>query len=543
MIGVLNRAKLLLLFMLMSLVEANAFTLSNRVEAITIPSVGSAFQAVVFENSYASPVPVCTYTLASSANPPATVRITGLSSGGMQVRIQQFENSSTVTPGTVSCLIAELGVSILPDGRRLEARTVLSTATHGLSTPTNFNNASIASMQNISGSFSGFTNAIALGQVITFNDANASVFHANDCENRGNPPFLSGFADGICVTKHIGQINGTRANETLGVIVIERGTGSYEGVAYEAQLGGDSIRGVGNNPPFNYSLSSGFEFGVATQAGEDGGQGGWAVLYGGNPLAGATLGLAIEEEVVAGDTSRAHTTENVAYFVVRRLPVFTADKTVDRSQIAEELTLNYEIVLQNTGELDQTGVVVNDTLPDGSVGTVSGPVETGGTPDGIFEVGETWTYTVSYVVTAGDIAAGTDLTNNVSITTDQYTTESLADETALAVTTIVAGAPSISVTKTATPNTNVAAGQTVTYTYVVTNTGNQFVTDISLSDAHGGSGPAPIPANETLTGDNDVLGDSSDSSNDGVWDSLAPQDEITFTATYIVTQDDVDNLQ
>ncbi len=100
----------------------------------------------------------------------------------------------------------------------------------------------------MSGSFSGFSNAIALGQVITFNDARASVFHANDCDARGNPAFLSGFGDGICVTKHIGQINSTRANETLGVIVIETGSGTYDDVAYSVARGPDNVAGTGNAP-------------------------------------------------------------------------------------------------------------------------------------------------------------------------------------------------------------------------------------------------------------------------------------------------------
>lgn len=466
---------------------ASAFTLSPTVEAVTIPSVGAIFQTVNFENTYTNAVPVCTYNLPLTSDPSAAVRIQGISGTSMQIRIQQFPNSSTVTAGTIRCLIAELGVNTLTDGRRIEARTILSTATHGRNVPNGFSNASIASMQNVSGLFSGFSNPIVLGQVISFNDSDASIFHANDCDARGNPAFLSNFADGICVTKHVGEDNSTRASETLGMIVIEQGSGSFDGIAYEVDLGSDSIDGVANNGnTYSYSSASSFEFAVATQSGEDGGDGGVAVFLGGGAVGGGTLTLAIDEDVV-GDAERSHTTEQVSFFAVRRLPLFTATKSVDRTAIAETLTLNYEIVLENTGQLNQTGVVVDDTLPDASTGTVSGPVESI-TADNVFEVGETWTYTVSYVVTAGDITAASDLINDVSVTSDQYTTESLADETALATTTIVPGSPSITVTKTADADTNVPAGITVTYTYVVANTGNQFVSDITLSDAHGGVG-------------------------------------------------------
>lgn len=535
------RVVLICLLWLASAVASQAFTLSSTVEAITISNVGGSFQTVSFENTYTSPVVTCTYNLASSSNNEAGVRIQSAGATSMQVRIQRPRNSAAVTSGTVYCLVAETGVNLLADGRRIEARTVLSTTTHGRRVPLGFANGSPATMQNVSGSFSGFTNPLVLGQVMSFNDTDYSFFHANDCEDRRNPPYQSGFADGICVTKVVGEDNTVRANETLGIMVIESGSGSFEGIAYTGAVGADNIVGTGNGVR-TYSLGGTFEFATATVTAQDGGDGGWAVFLGGSAVGGSTLGLAIEEDTL-NDSERNHTTEQVAYFAVRRLPVFTAQKTVDRAEIAEELTLNYEITLENTGQLDQTGVSVTDTLPDSSTGTVTGPVESIAT-DGVFEVGETWTYTISYTVTSGDISAGLPLVNGVAVTTDQYTAESQADETASATTLIVPPSPSMTVTKVADSTTNVATGQVLTYTYVVRNTGNQFLSNVFLSDAHNGSGPAPSPANETLTLDALVSGDSTDTvSNDGVWDSLAPGDEVTFTATYTVTQNDVDTLQ
>ena len=517
---------------------AAAFTLSNTVEAITIPSLGGAFQTVAFENTYSSAVPTCIYNLPSASDPPAVVRIQNVGSGSMEVRLQEPRNSSAVTSGTVYCLVAEEGVNTLADGRRIEARRIVSTATHGRNVPLGLN---AGTMQNVSSQFTSFTTPTVLGQVMTFDDPNFSVFHANDCETNVNPPYLSGFSDGICVTKMVGEDTTTRGNETLGVIVIESGSGSYEGISYTAAVGPDAVVGV-DNGAVNYSLGGQFEFATATILALDGNNGGWAVFLGAGAVGGNTIALAIDEDQIQ-DTERVHINENVGYFAVRRLPVFTASKTVDRPSIAETLSLNYTITLENTGQLDQTGLVLVDTLPDGSAGTISGPTESG-TVNKIFEAGEVWTYTVSYPVTSGDIAAGTDLINSVSVTSDQYTSEGFADETSSATTVIVPGSPSITVTKTADNDVNVPAGVTVTYTYVVSNTGNQFISNVSLSDAHGGSGAAPVPSNEALSLDANVSGDSSDSiPNDGVWDSLAPGDQVTFTATYIVTQNDVDTLQ
>jgi Domain of unknown function DUF11 len=109
---------------------------------------------------------------------------------------------------------------------------------------------------------------------------------------------------------------------------------------------------------------------------------------------------------------------------------------------------------------------------------------------------------------------------------------------------VVPAAPALVVTKVATPDTNVPAGTLVTYTYTVQNTGNQVVTNISLTDAHLGSGPGPVPLNETLTTDAGTANDSTDSTpNDGQWSTLAPGDVITLTATYTITQNDVDTKQ
>ena len=103
--------------------------------------------------------------------------------------------------------------------------------------------------------------------------------------------------------------------------------------------------------------------------------------------------------------------------------------------------------------------------------------------------------------------------------------------------------PSLSISKTADLTTNVSPGQTITYTYVVTNDGNQDVSDINLVESHNASGPAPNPAGEVLSLDNLPFGDSIDASSDGTWDILAPGDQITFTGQYVVTQNDIDTLQ
>ncbi len=105
------------------------------------------------------------------------------------------------------------------------------------------------------------------------------------------------------------------------------------------------------------------------------------------------------------------------------------------------------------------------------------------------------------------------------------------------------GTPNLTVVKSASPSGPFTVGQTITYTYKVTNTGNVPVANVTVADTHNGTGVFTGPNSETLT-DVAPLGDSSDATaNNGIWSLLGVGDTVTFTATYVVTQHDVDFLQ
>ncbi len=104
--------------------------------------------------------------------------------------------------------------------------------------------------------------------------------------------------------------------------------------------------------------------------------------------------------------------------------------------------------------------------------------------------------------------------------------------------------PALSILKSANTAGPVNAGQVITYTYHITNTGNQHVSGITISELFNGTGTPPVPSNETLFADNSPNGDSTDStSNNGTWSNLGPGDIITFTAPYTVQQTDIEQLQ
>lgn len=331
-------------------------------------NVGATWQTIELENDYAEAVPVCTYNLPSSTSPSAVTRIRNVTASSFDIRLQQFENSSAVTASDVHCVIADVGAHN-SGGLKYEARKVLSTGTSGLSVGWG-----VGTTEDVSGAITQtYSDPHVVGQVMSFNDANASVFWNYDCDSRGNGAFFSGQADGICIGKHIGQINGTRANETLGYIVIEAGTGTVNDISFAAAVGPDTGAGVGNNPPYNYTVSGDFDIGVLANAGEDGGQGGWAILYGADPLPSGQIAWAIDEETVAGDTSRTHTSENVGYWVFdnNQTALILGEKTLDNytgsisNYSIPGSDVIYTISATNTGSgpVDIDSLFLVDTLP------------------------------------------------------------------------------------------------------------------------------------------------------------------------------------
>lgn len=345
--------------------QTNVMLLDTFIETHRIEDATASWQTVSLANAYTAPVVSCTYVLPAFSNNEAHTRVRNVTSSSFDVRIQRFENSSAVTTSDVHCLVVETGAHTLSDGHKIEARTILSDDTSG-----NAAGWTSTETENVTSTLtSGFSSLVVLGQVMTFNDPQASVFWTNNCGNRNTPPTPSAF----CVGKHIGMINDTRLNETLGYIVTEPGSGTVNGIDYAFARGGNTIAGTGNSPPYTYTVTGDFETAVLTQAAENGGNGGWAVLFGSDPLPNNGIQIAIEEETVAGDTTRRHINEEVYYSAFRsaQSALFTASKTV--SVAADSPTdyaipgsdVIYQIDIQNTGDgaADEDSVFLVDSVP------------------------------------------------------------------------------------------------------------------------------------------------------------------------------------
>lgn len=122
--------------------------------------------------------------------------------------------------------------------------------------------------------------------------------------------------------------------------------------------------------------------------------------------------------------------------------------------------------------------------------------------------------------------------------------------------------PDIAVVKTATiggspvPATGAEVGDIITYTYTVQNTGNVVLTDVELEDNHNSAAgvtqlvvdSCSVTTDATVTSGADTLNENDTTIvvNAGANDTLStfgPDDVVTCTSTYTVTQADVDQLQ
>ena len=224
----------------------------------------------------------------------------------------------------------------------------------------------------------------------------------------------------------------------------------------------------------------------------------------------------------------------------------------------------YSYAVHNTGNVSLADVNVND-IHDGtgaalnfvtpvSVTTDNGSVPAGtlndstdsGAGDGDWDLlgpDDFITFTSQpYTVTPGDFAAVTsadaDLDGTVTVSAANNSGTGPATVSATGAAPVPLNViPSLEVTKVASLDTNVPAGTPITYTYHVKNNGTVPINNVTLRDTHKGVLDALVPQFASWA----VVTTSTISGN--TINTLAPGDEAIFTATYIVTQSDVDTLQ
>ena len=212
--------------------------------------------------------------------------------------------------------------------------------------------------------------------------------------------------------------------------------------------------------------------------------------------------------------------------------------------------IEYSVVVRNDGNVTLNTITVSDALI-----TLVCPTNGDATITSLAP-GASETCTATFTTTQTDFdmrgandggSEDNDIDNTVNVASLDPQGGSVTGSDAHAVTMTID--QQISVLKTAnlndevTPNGFAEVTETITYTFDVTNTGNVTLLNVRVDDTTNATNGPVVPGLEVVFNDVAPLTDSSDSTADGVWDSLAPGDTIRFTATYTVTQDDVDTLQ
>jgi uncharacterized repeat protein (TIGR01451 family) len=208
-------------------------------------------------------------------------------------------------------------------------------------------------------------------------------------------------------------------------------------------------------------------------------------------------------------------------------PSFTITKTASAASISAPGTITYTITVDNNGSAVLTAPTLTDALQfNGSpIALTTGPTLVSGdvNANNILEDTETWVYSATRAVSQSNIDAGGAFSNIATFDTAQTAPQS----SSVAVTTITQS-PAMTLDKSyaftldANGNSLADVGDTIAYTYLVVNTGNITINNVSISDVHGGQGSLSAISPATVA-------------------SLAPGASATFTSNYVTVQGDIDN--
>ncbi|MCM8543543.1 MAG: hypothetical protein NE328_24960, partial [Lentisphaeraceae bacterium] len=202
-----------------------------------------------------------------------------------------------------------------------------------------------------------YSSPVVIGQVMSANDSEWSVFWSRGNKNQNIPN-----ASNLYVGKHVGEDpNNSRLDETVGYIVFETGSFVFNNSVLQTEVGIDKVDGVQNNG-YTYTNLPEADFVVASQSAMDGGDGGFAVLYGDHAPSNGNLTFAINEDRLK-DSERSHTTEQVAWLALRSLTETTA--VTDSFQI-NELIANGNVVI-NDFLNDEITISLKTDVADGTL--------------------------------------------------------------------------------------------------------------------------------------------------------------------------------
>jgi uncharacterized repeat protein (TIGR01451 family) len=191
-----------------------------------------------------------------------------------------------------------------------------------------------------------------------------------------------------------------------------------------------------------------------------------------------------------GPTGTVTSPDDTATVPVSSAPAISVLKTASPTSFsAVSQTITYIYVLKNTGNVTLNPVSLNDD----KLGAV-----TNCTPAlGSLAPAATTTCMATHVTTQADVNAGS-ITNVATATGQPPTGPPVMDSSTITVSG--PGKPGMSLVKSANPQMFTTAGQTITYTFKVSNIGAQPLANIQITDALSGLSAPVCPATELAVG-------------------------------------------
>lgn len=236
---------------------------------------------------------------------------------------------------------------------------------------------------------------------------------------------------------------------------------------------------------------------------------------------------ALRNDAVAGATTaggdRLESAPSTVLVPAAPVASATLEKTVTPATVAVGEQATYRYTITNTGnEALQAISVVEDDF----TGTGTAPVPV--CPDDTLFAGQQLVCTATYTVTQADVDAQTAIGNTADATAVDATGSPLVTDPSTAELAVPAAVPALHLDKTATTDWPVPAvftpGDTVTYRFVLTNTGNVTLSSLALTEvAFSGHGAVALDCSSIGT------------------QSLGPGESTSCTGTYAVDQADIDS--
>ncbi|MGJ8661779.1 MAG: DUF7507 domain-containing protein, partial [Bacteroidota bacterium] len=201
-------------------------------------------------------------------------------------------------------------------------------------------------------------------------------------------------------------------------------------------------------------------------------------------------------------------------------PELRLTKVVDSSPVLEGDTVTFTATVEHLGVNQVTDLVINDLLPS-ELTFVSGTPTYGSWTAPDWTIGNMFSgelHTIEIVATVNEVTASTTVTNLISNTQNEVEGDVLVDDDTEDVTIINSEIEVTKVDRAAVDGSYDTLGEMITYDFVVTNTGDTALTNITITDPNIDSG--------SLTPSSVA--------------NLAIGASANFTATHTITQADIE---